>query len=158
MNWIDALLWGFGATVVLETLMAGSQGIGWSRMSIPYLLGTMFTPDRSKAYAVGLTLHFINGWLFALLYALAFERLGGGSALVGATFGTLHGLFVLTAGLPLIPVFHRRMATEGHGPRYHRGLQPPGFMALHYGRRTPIMTLLAHIAYGALIGGFYTVA
>lgn len=158
MNWIDALLWGFGATVVLETIMAGSQGIGWSRMSIPFMLGTMLSPDRSKAYALGLGLHFVNGWIFALLYAFTFDRLGAASALAGASMGLVHGLFVLTAMMPLIPGFHPRMASETHGPRHHRGLQPPGFMALNYGWRTPITTLIAHVAYGAIMGGFYVVS
>ena len=29
-------------------------------------------------------------------------------------------------------------------------------MALSYGRQTPIVTLAAHVLYGAIIGGFYT--
>ena len=40
MNWSSWLLWGFVATVVLTTLLAGSQGIGMTRMNVPYLLGT----------------------------------------------------------------------------------------------------------------------
>jgi hypothetical protein len=33
-------------------------------------------------------------------------------------------------------------------------LEPPGFMLLNYGRSTPVVTLVAHMAYGALVGGF----
>lgn len=33
-------------------------------------------------------------------------------------------------------------------------LEPPGFMLLNYGRATPIATVLAHMAYGAVIGCF----
>ena len=37
-------------------------------------------------------------------------------------------------------------------------LEPPGFMLRNYGRGTPIATLLAHIAYGAIVGGFASIA
>jgi hypothetical protein len=33
-------------------------------------------------------------------------------------------------------------------------LEPPGFLMLNYGPQTPIATIVAHIAYGALVGGF----
>ena len=41
MNLPSVLLWGFAATVVLSTTMAASQRLGFTRMSIPFLLGTM---------------------------------------------------------------------------------------------------------------------
>lgn len=28
-------------------------------------------------------------------------------------------------------------------------------MALNYGRQTPLITLLAHVVYGGMLGGFY---
>jgi uncharacterized oligopeptide transporter (OPT) family protein len=34
-------------------------------------------------------------------------------------------------------------------------LEPPGLMALNYGRKTPILTVLAHVVYGAILGAFY---
>jgi hypothetical protein len=37
-------------------------------------------------------------------------------------------------------------------------LQPPGFMALNYGRQTPVVTIAAHLLYGAIIGRFYELA
>jgi hypothetical protein len=37
-------------------------------------------------------------------------------------------------------------------------LEPPGFLMLNYGRRTPFVTLIAHIAYGAIVGGFVSLA
>jgi len=33
-------------------------------------------------------------------------------------------------------------------------LESPGFLLLNYGRATPTVTILAHIAYGALVGVF----
>ena len=49
MNWPSWLLWGFVATIVLTTVSALSQGLGLTRMNIPYILGTAFTPDRDRA-------------------------------------------------------------------------------------------------------------
>jgi hypothetical protein len=157
MNLGSILLWGFMATVVLTTIMAGSQGLGLTRMSIPFILGTMFTPDRDLAGPVGFGVHMMNGWLFALLYALAFEQLGSATWWLGAGMGLVHGLFVLVTVMSFIPGVHPRMASEQHGPTPTRQLQPPGFMALNYGRRTPLVALLAHLAYGGLLGGLYGV-
>ena len=47
------------------------------------------------------------------------------------------------------------MASEQRGPTPTRLLEPPGFLALHYGRRTPVIVLAGHAVYGAILGGFY---
>lgn len=158
MNIGSALLWGFVATIVLTTLMAAAQALRVSRMSIPFLLGTMFTPDRRRARLVGFIAHFLNGWVFALVYVLVFESWGRATVWLGAGMGLLHALFVLVAVMPLMPGMHPRMASEERGPEPTRQLQPPGVLALNYGYRTPIATLLAHLAYGAVLGGFYQLA
>ncbi len=155
MNLPSILLWGFIATIVLTGTLSASQGLGLSRMSIPFMLGTMFTPDRDRAMGLGFLVHFLNGWLFASIYALAFENLGLATWWLGALGGLVHGLFVLLTLMPLLPGLHPRMASERHGPTPTRLLQPPGFLALHYGRRTPLITLVAHLAYGTILGSFY---
>jgi hypothetical protein len=33
-------------------------------------------------------------------------------------------------------------------------LESPGFLLLNYGRATPAVTILAHLAYGAIVGVF----
>jgi hypothetical protein len=33
-------------------------------------------------------------------------------------------------------------------------LEPPGFMLRNYGRHTAVATIVAHVAYGAIVGGF----
>ena len=155
MNLASIFLWGFVATVLLSTVMAGSQGLGYTRMSIPFLLGTMVTPDRDRAMLVGVLMHLVNGWAFAVVYALAFESWQQATWWLGALIGLVHGLFVLTVGMPIIPAMHPRMVSEYFGPTPNRRLQPPGFLALNYGRRTPIVSLAAHLLYGAILGAFY---
>jgi hypothetical protein len=158
MNVASAVLWGFVATATMTTLMALAQGVGLTRMSLPFLLGTAFTPARDRALVVGGAAHFANGWLFSFLYAGVFEQLGRATWWIGAAGGLLHGGFVLAVLLPLLPGLHPRMVSEYYGPTPNRQLQPPGFLALHYGRRTPLVAMAAHVAYGAVLGAFYTPA
>jgi hypothetical protein len=155
MNTRSIALWGFVGTVVLTGLMAGSQGFRLTRMNIPFMLGTMVTSDRDKAQLIGFLAHMMNGWMFAAIYALAFESWGKGGPLRGAAIGAVHGAFVLAAAMPVLPTMHPRMASETSGPTPTRQLEPPGFMALNYGRSTPISIMLAHMAYGAVLGTFY---
>lgn len=154
MRFGDALLFGALATVLLTTVMSASQGLGWSRISLPYLLGTMFTPRRSRAMTLGYALHFATGCAFALLYALFLERTAA-TWWVGALLGFVHAAFLLTVGMQLLPGCHPRMAGRHHGPTPTRQLEPPGFLGLHYGRRTPLFTLLAHVLYGSVFGWLY---
>ena len=157
MNLASALLWGFAATVVMTTTMAAGQGLGFTRMSLPFLVGTIFTTARDRAMVVGVAAHFVNGLLFALLYASVFESMGRATLWSGAGIGLVHALFVLTVGMAVLPGIHPHMVSEYYGPTPNRLLQPPGFMALNYGRRTPVVTILAHVLYGGILGAFYAV-
>lgn len=158
MNLASVTLWGLIATLALTTLMQGAQGLGLSRMSVPFMLGTILTPNRNTAPVLGFALQFLLGWAMAIVYALVFESLRRSSWWLGGILGLAHGGFILIGVLPLLPGIHPRMASEHHGPEPTRALEPPGFMALNYGRRTPLATLAAHIVYGVLLGGFYQLA
>lgn len=158
MNLPSILLWGFVATTVLTTIMQAGQGLGLSRMSMPFIVGTMFAAGRDRAGMVGFLVHLLNGWIFAVLYALAFESWHRATWWLGAGIGLVHGLAVLVVLMPVLPGFHPRMASEQRGPEPTRMLEPPGFLGLNYGRRTPLLALLAHLVYGAILGGFYRLA
>jgi hypothetical protein len=155
MNTRSVTLWGFVGTVVLTGLMSGSQGLGLTRMNIPFMLGTMFTPNRDRAKLAGFGFHLVNGWLFAFVYAAAFQSWRRATWWIGASIGLIHALFVLAAGMPLLPALHPRMADERHGPSPTRQLAPPGFLARNYGRRTAFSVLIAHVIYGSILGAFY---
>jgi hypothetical protein len=62
-----ALAGGFAGTLVLTTTMAAVSHLRLTRMDIPFLLGTAFTEDRSRARVVGYALHFVAGLIFALI-------------------------------------------------------------------------------------------
>lgn len=149
------VLWGFLATGLLTTLLRASQGLRLTRIDIPYLLGTAFTADRDRAKVVGFVIHFINGWLLAFLYAAFFRGFGAVNWRLGMLMGLAHAAFVLIIVVPMLPHWHPRMASTEDGPEPTRMLEPPGFLALNYGRQTPTATVLAHLAYGAVLGAFY---
>jgi hypothetical protein len=147
------LLWGLIATVAMTTILQGSQGLGLSRLSLPFLVGTVFTANRNRAVVVGFIAYVIGGWLFAMLYFLFFASIGQASWWLGALLGCVHGILLLVGALPLLAYAHPRMASEHDGPRQTYLLEPPGFFGLNYGRQTPLTTLLGQTVYGATLGG-----
>lgn len=155
MNLSSWLLWGFLATVVLTTISSASEGLGLTRMNLPYMLGTMFTPDRDRAKLYGFFVHLGAGWSFSLIYVLIFQAVGAAGWWRGTLIGILHAFFVLVVVMGLLPGLHPRMASEQHGPTAQNMLEPPGFLALHYGVRTPLAIILSHAIFGAILGTFY---
>lgn len=150
---IDSLLlWGFIGTALMTIVLSGSRFMGWSRISLPFLVGTLFTGNRRIAEVVGFFLYVIGGWIFSLFYALIFESLRMANWWLGLVIGILHGLFLLTVALPLAPNLHPRLATEYDGPTLHRRIEPPGFMGLNYGHGTPLITLIGQSLYGLMLG------
>ena len=148
----NLVLWGFVATAAMTTIMQGSQGLGLSRLSLPFLMGTFLTGNRNVATALGFALYMLGGWVFASLYFLFFTSLGIYTWWLGAVTGFLHGIFLLVA-IPLLPSIHPRMASEYNGATSQRQLEPPGFFATNYGYQTPAITLLAQTIYGITLGG-----
>jgi hypothetical protein len=154
MDWGGWATFGLGATVALTMMMLLAQLAGLSRMDLPMMLGTMLSADPDRARVVGFFIHLLNGQVFALLYTAAFSLLDLAAWWLGAVFGAFHGLAALMVLVPSLPGVHRRMASERGGPNLDAVLEPPGLFALNYGRETPAVTLIAHIIYGAVLGGF----
>ncbi len=148
-------IWGVIATGALSSILMASQRFGWSRISLPFMIGTLFTPSRRRATLYGFLLHFLNGWVFAFLYAWIFSVTGLTGWWFGILLGLFQGLMLLTVAVTVLPYIHPRMADERFGPTATHWLEPPGFMALNYGRRTPLVTLFAHLVYGLIIGAMY---
>ncbi len=154
-----AAIGGLTGTFVLTTVLRGASELHLTRMDLPFLLGTAVTPNRARAKAVGYVLHFIAGLLFALVYAIGFAVLGESGWLLGAIFGLIHGLFAGSALVNiLLPIVHPRMGTSMSSVGSTAMLEPPGFMMMNYGRATPVVSLGAHILYGAIVGAFAAAA
>lgn len=154
MNTLDVILWGFAGTLILTTIMTSAKYFGLTRIDLPFLLGTMFTSDRNKAPWVGFLIHLMFGWVFAFIYSEAFKSSGLQHWWFGLAIGFVHAAFVLTAGLQIVNYVHPRMAKPFQGPTPTRHLQPAGFLALNYGKGTPLIALLAHLVYGGVLGVF----
>ena len=150
-----ALAGGLVGTIVLTTGLRLAQEVGLTRMDLPLLLGTAFTSRRSRANAVGYGVHFFNGLAFSLLYGLVFVAVGEAGWLFGLLLGLVHAAFA-GGGLVnvLLPSVHPRMGTPWSDAAETPVLEPPGFMLLNYGRATAIVTVLLHLAYGAIVGAF----
>ena len=126
MNWPAILLAGFAGTLVLTSLESGAQQLHLTRMSLPYLLGAMFTPSRDRAKVIGFFAHLVNGQLLALLYVAIFNAMGGSGAVRGTLIGLIHSAVVLLVVVPLLPSIHPRMASVHQGPTELRHIEPPG--------------------------------
>ena len=150
-----ALAGGFVGTIVLTSGLRVAQELGWTRMDIPLLLGTVFTDDRDRATVIGVVVHFLNGLLFALGYYAIFSAVDQAGWLFGAALGVVHA--ALAGGVLvtlLLPAVHPRMGTPWSDAEETPLLEPPGFLLVNYGRRTAVWTLIGHVAFGAIVGGF----
>ena len=152
MDWAGWAVFGLAATAALTALLIAAQLAGATRLDIPLLLGTLLTEDPDRARVAGFALHLVWGQLFALGYAAGFAVLGTASWLLGAAFGLLHGGLALVALIPLLAGVHPRIASERAGLETRAVLEPPGLLGLHYGLQTPLVTIAAHLAYGAVLG------
>ena len=159
MNVWGAVAGGAAGTLVLTTAMRAASELRLTRVDLPFLLGTALTEDRIRAKAAGYALHFGFGLVFALAYFGIFAAIDESGWALGALFGLVHGLFAGTALVNvLLPLVHPRMATPFTAADSTPLLEPPGFLLLNYGRSTPVVTLAAHVAYGAIVGGFVSLA
>ena len=154
MSLWGTLAGGFIGTLVLTTLLRAASEFRLTRVDLPFLLGTMVTTDRLRAKALGYLFHFFFGFLFALGYYAVFRSVGRAGWLLGTALGLVHGLFSGSALVNvLLPVIHPRMGTSHSSIHSETLLEPPGFMMLNYGRGSPLASFVAHVGYGALVGG-----
>src|SRR4029450_12735484 len=107
-----SLAGGFVGTVVLTSVLRISQELGWTRMDLPLLLGTVFSDDRGRASVVGYAVHFVNGLIFSLGYAGIFYAVGHAGWDLGLALGAVHALFDGGALVTvLLPATHPRMGS-----------------------------------------------
>ena len=152
MDWGGWAVFGLVATTVLTTVLVLAQLAGSTRLDLPLILGNMVVADSDRARVIGLLLHLGVGQVFAAFYAAGFAALNRAGPLIGGAFGLVHALVALGLLVPLLPGVHPRMASERAGPDSFAELEPPGLLALNYGVRTPLLTIAAHVVYGAVLG------
>jgi hypothetical protein len=154
-----ALAGGFVGTLVLTTSLRAGSELRLTRIDLPFMLGTVATRDRERAKAVGYVVHFVFGMIFALGYYAVFRAIDRSGWWEGALLGLAHGLFASTALVNiLLPLVHPLMPARPSAAAPPPLLERPGFLMLNYGRSTPVVTMAAHVAYGAIVGGFMSLA
>lgn len=152
MDWAGWGVFGAIATTLLSGVLIGFQLAGKSRLDLPLVLGTTVSPDPDRARVVGFFIHLAMGEFFAFFYAAAFAALDRNGWLLGALFGLIHAAIALLVILPLLPGVHPRMSSRRAGPTSATMLEPPGLLALNYGIATPLVTIIAHVVFGATLG------
>jgi len=149
----SAVVGGLAGTLVLTTILRAATELRLTRTDLPFLLGTAVTSSRPLAKVVGYVAHFGFGAAFAIGYLVVFSTVGTAGPILGGALGVAHGLFAGTALVNvLLPVVHPRMGSTFSSSRTATLLEPPGFMLRNYGRATPAVMLVAHAAYGAIVG------
>jgi hypothetical protein len=157
MDWAGWAVFGLLATTGLTALMIAAQLGGLSRLDLPLILGTVVTPDPDRARVAGFVIHLVVGQCFALGYAASFVLLGSATWWIGGLLGLLHGAVALTVLIPMLEGIHPRMASNRTGPESVAVLEPPGLLGLNYGAQTPLVALVAHLAYGVALGALLQV-
>jgi hypothetical protein len=152
MDWSGWAVFGAVATTLLTAVMMLSQLAGKTRLDLPLMLGTIAVADPDRARVAGFVVHLAIGQVFAAFYAAGFDALDASDWWLGGIFGLVHAVVALAVLVPLLPGVHPRMASERAGPVSTATLEPPGLFALNYGASTPVVTVLAHAAFGVTLG------
>ncbi len=146
--WGNAIIAGLAGTAVMTVLMYMAKAMGMP-MDMPRILGLMFTKPENKVgtYIVGLMAHFMNGVIFALIYATLFTVLGLAGWTWGLVFGAVHGVM---AGL-VMGMMHLVHPNMGPG----KELPALGLFAKNISPMAPAGLIMLHLVYGAIVGAIY---
>ena len=133
-NYVTGIVAGFVATVVLSALMLMKQMMGLMPQLNPIEMLT--TMAGASTPAVGWVMHFLLGTvLWGLLFAWLDPKLPGKSHWVkGVVFGIGAWLLMMVIVMPMAGA---------------------GLFGMQLGMMAPIMTLVLHIIFGAVLGGVY---
>jgi uncharacterized membrane protein YagU involved in acid resistance len=132
-NVVKGMVAGFVATVVLSLLMLIKSTMGlMPELNIIAMLSNMMGTGR----VMGWVAHFMIGTiLWGGLFALLAPKLPGGSLwLKGVFFGVCAWVLMMVAVMPMAGA---------------------GLFGMNFGMAAPIMTLVLHLIYGAVLGGVY---
>lgn len=131
----NAMLAGFVATVVLSILMVMKAMMGvMPQLDIASMLAKMMgSPDSP---AIGWVGHFMIGTVgYGLVFAALAGRLPGSLVVQGIIVGVLGWLVMMVMIMPMAGA---------------------GLFGLNFGVAAPIMTLMLHMIFGAVLGWVYS--
>jgi len=144
-----ALTWssGFLATLAITTTMYLLPAVGLPQVDLPLWLARLFVADPVQVAAVGLAVHLVAGFAFAWLYVEQVEpRLTLGPGTSGLVFGGCLWFFVQAVAVPMLGAIGGALGGVG---------AEPGLLSAHFGVAAAAASLLAHLAYGGVLGYVY---
>ena len=138
-NYIRSMVAGFVATVVLSARMLMQSVMGvMPELDVIQMLTSMAHLNMGLPVnpAVGWILHFMIGTVvWGFLFTFLYERLPGRGAVVkGIVFGTLAWLLMMLLVMPMAGA---------------------GLFGLNMGVMAPVMTLMLHLIWGAVLGSVF---
>ncbi len=132
-NILQGIIAGLAATVVLSLLMVVKSMMGlMPELNVIAMLSGMM----GSSLAIGWIAHFMIGTVvWGILFAVFAASLPGNSLwLKGILFGVIAWLGMMIAIMPMAGA---------------------GLFGMNLGMAAPIMTLVLHVIYGAVLGGVY---
>jgi uncharacterized membrane protein YagU involved in acid resistance len=141
-NFGRAVLAGLIATIIMSIIQAMAPMMGFPRMDIAAMMGSMF----GGSLVLGWVVHLMMGSIvWAAVYAYVAEpRLGGPPWARGLIYGFMLAAFVLIIGFPLVGTMFASLTLK------------PGFLSMGMGGATATMgVIIGHLAYGLVLGVIY---
>lgn len=141
-----------GAVSMLAIIYAG-RAAGMTSMDLLRTLGTMVAPASrgSTVWLIGLGLHLMMGAVFGLVHVgllHGFDPSSSASAAwLGLVLGAIHGMVVVMVMPVLLTMAHPLVRT--------RDVPDPGLVMNGFGRLTPVGMVMAHAAFGIVVGAVY---
>ncbi|HEY9856123.1 MAG TPA: hypothetical protein V6D05_10320 [Stenomitos sp.] len=147
IGWWPAIVAGVSGTLAMILAMEALRRAGWTRQNWGSLLGTFLLPPGPEAERWGFLIHFLDGAIAGLVYAIAFALFDLAPRVwVGLLFGVVHG----GIGLMLFDLLRRRNPAIRHA----RMENPGPFDALE-GERGRLAIALGFVVYGGVTTGVY---
>ncbi len=147
LDFTAAAVAGLLGTAVMTGMMLVGKQLRLPAVDAHGILGYIRHSDRASS--LGYLIHFILGVIFAIGYAVVFERVPVNLILLGAALGVVHWLLLgwMFAFAPLAHAGMQAGRVQRVGPYMLHSLGIPGFVA----------GLIGHIVFGMIIGLVYGV-
>lgn len=145
-----ALTWssGFLATLAITTIMYVFSALGLPQVDLPIYVARLFVDDPVRAAAIGLAVHLVVGLALAWAYVAWVEpRLAFGPGTSGLLFGVLLWVLAQAVAVPLLG-WVAGLVSGG-------GVATPGLLSIRLGLGAAVGSLVAHLAYGGVLGYVY---
>lgn len=139
---------GFLATLAMTTIMYVLPALHVGQVDTPLWTARLFITDPVFAAAAGLAIHLFVGFAYAWLFARYVEpRWPTGPMRVGLIYGLALWTVAQVVAVPALGA----LADFIHGS----ATASPGLLAAHLGADAAVASLVAHLAYGSVLGFVY---